>query len=59
MAGGMKVRVVVRARLEYSGVLRYQSGVLIRTPPSNNNLLTELGIGPANNPALWGGGTTF
>src|SRR3984885_14748704 len=42
-----------------SGVLRYQSGVLIRTPPSNNNLLTELGVGPANNPALWGGGTTF
>ena len=42
-----------------SGVLRYQSGLLIRTPPSNNNLLTELGIGPANNPALWGGGTTF
>lgn len=42
-----------------SGVLRYQSGVLIRTPPSNNNLLTQLGIGPANNPALWGGGTTF
>jgi hypothetical protein len=42
-----------------SGVLRYQSGLLIRTPPSNNNLLTELGIGPANNPALWGGGTTL
>lgn len=42
-----------------SGVLRYQSGILIRTPPSNNNLLTELGIGPANNPAIWGGGTTF
>lgn len=42
-----------------SGLLRYQSGTLIRTPPSNNNLLTELGIGPANNPALWGGGTTF
>jgi hypothetical protein len=42
-----------------SGLLRYQSGVLIRTPPSNNNLLTELGVGPANNPALWGGGTTF
>ncbi len=42
-----------------SGLLRYQSGVLIRTPASNNNLLTELGVGPANNPALWGGGTTF
>ncbi|MBV8844477.1 MAG: TonB-dependent receptor [Bryobacterales bacterium] len=43
----------------YSGLLRYQSGVLIRTPPSNNNLLANLGRGPANNPALWGGGTTF
>jgi len=43
----------------YSGLLRYQSGVLIRTPPSNNNLLADLGIGPNNNPALWGGGTTF
>ena len=42
-----------------SGVLRYQNGVLLRTPPSNNNLLTDLGIGVANNPAFWGGGTTF
>jgi hypothetical protein len=42
-----------------SGLLRYQSGILIRTPPSNNNLLSELGVGEANNPALWGGGTTF
>jgi len=43
----------------WSGVLRYQSGVLLRTPPSNNNLTTDLGVGPANNPAFWGGGTTF
>jgi Carboxypeptidase regulatory-like domain len=42
-----------------SGVLRYQSGMLIRTPASNNNLLSELGVGTSNNPALWGGGTTF
>jgi Carboxypeptidase regulatory-like domain/TonB dependent receptor len=42
-----------------SGILRYQSGSLLRTPASNNNLLSQLGIGPANNPALWGGGTTF
>ena len=39
--------------------LRYQSGELIRVPASNNNLLSQLGRGPANNPALWGGGTTF
>jgi hypothetical protein len=42
-----------------SSVLRYQSGELIRVPASNNNLLTQLGRGPANNPANWGGGTTF
>jgi len=39
--------------------LRYQSGELIRVPASNNNLLLQLGRGPGNNPALWGGGTTF
>jgi Carboxypeptidase regulatory-like domain/TonB dependent receptor len=41
------------------GVLRYQSGDLIRVPPSANGLLTQLGRGPENNPALWGGGNTF
>jgi hypothetical protein len=41
------------------GVLRYQSGVPIQTPPSSNNLLADMGRGPANNPALWGGGNTF
>lgn len=40
-------------------VLRYQSGELIAVPASNNNLLTQLGRGPSNNPANWGGGTTF
>ncbi|MBV9508101.1 MAG: hypothetical protein JO323_24170 [Acidobacteriia bacterium] len=43
----------------YSGVLRYQSGNLIQTPPSANNLLQNLDRGPDNNPAVWGGGTTF
>ncbi len=56
---GMKALSWFARDWSLSGVLRYQSGVLIRTPPSNNNLLTELGVGPANNPALWGGGTTF
>lgn len=41
------------------GVLRYQSGMLVQTPPSNNNFLTELQRGTGNNPALWGGGNTF
>jgi len=40
-------------------LLRYQNGALIQSPPSINNLLTELDRGPANNPALWGGGNTF
>src|SRR5262249_12050155 len=40
-------------------VLRYQSGELIAVPASNNNQLTQLGRGPSNNPANWGGGTTF
>jgi hypothetical protein len=40
-------------------LLRYQNGALIQTPPSTNNLLTELDRGPSNNPALWGGGYTF
>jgi hypothetical protein len=40
-------------------VLRYQSGEVLRVPASNNNLLRQLGRGPENNPALWGGGTTL
>jgi hypothetical protein len=41
------------------GVLRYQSGDVIRVPASNNAFLTQMARGPANNPALWGGGATF
>jgi hypothetical protein len=40
-------------------VLRYQSGAMIAVPSSNNQLLSELGRGPGNNPAVWGGGTTY
>ena len=43
----------------YNGALRYQSGQLIQSPDSANNLLSNLARGPANNPALWGGGYTF
>jgi len=43
----------------FGAVLRYQSGQLLRIPASNNQLLTQLGRGPSNNPALWGGGATF
>ena len=48
-------------------LLKYQSGALIPTPNSNNNFLNQLQMGNTNggpgsggnNPALWGGGTTF
>ncbi len=56
---GMKALSWIARDWSISGLLRYQSGSLIRTPPSNNNLLTDLGVGTGNNPALWGGGTTF
>jgi hypothetical protein len=41
------------------GVLRYQSGLIMQTPFSSNNLLANMARGPGNNPALWGGGYTF
>jgi hypothetical protein len=40
-------------------VLRYASGQILATPSSSANLLDNLARGPANNPALWGGGWTF
>ena len=40
-------------------VLRYQSGALLPTASSNNNFLSQMQRGPSNNPAVWGGGTTF
>jgi hypothetical protein len=43
----------------FGGVLRYQSGVILQTPPSSNNFLNELQRGPTNNPATWGGGATL
>jgi hypothetical protein len=42
-----------------AGVLRYQSGQILQSPFSSQNLLANLGRGPSNNPALWGGGYTF
>jgi hypothetical protein len=39
--------------------LRYSSGQILQTPPSANNFLDNMARGPANNPALWGGGYTF
>jgi len=42
-----------------AGVLRYQSGEVLRTPSSNNGLLAQLSRDRSNNPAVWGGGQTF
>ncbi|MBV8904137.1 MAG: TonB-dependent receptor, partial [Acidobacteriia bacterium] len=56
---GSKFLSVLLRDWNYSGVLRYQSGQILQTPPSANNLLSNLGRGPGNNPALWGGGNTF
>jgi hypothetical protein len=56
---GMKIVSAVLKDWTISGILRYQSGDLIRVPGSNNGLRTQLNRGPENNPALWGGGNTF
>jgi hypothetical protein len=59
-SGGMKVLSALARDWTYSGVLRYQSGFIMQTPFSSNNLLFNMGRGAANNnPALWGGGYTF
>ena len=60
-ADGMAMKALswVARDFTVSGVLRYQSGQLIQTPDSANNLLANLQRGPSNNPALWGGGYTF
>jgi hypothetical protein len=58
-SGALRVLSAVISDWTFGGVLRYQSGELIRTPPSTNGLLTQLGRGPENNPATWGGGNTF
>jgi hypothetical protein len=58
-SGGMKTLSWIARDWTYSGVLRYSSGQLIQSPDSSQNLLSNLARGPANNPALWGGGYTF
>jgi hypothetical protein len=57
--GGMKALSWAARDWNFAGVLRYQSGEVIRVPASNNNLLTQLARDRNNNPALWGGGTTY
>jgi hypothetical protein len=56
---GMKVLSWVGRDWTLAGIFRYQSGQILQSPFSANNLLANLARGPANNPALWGGGYTF
>jgi hypothetical protein len=58
-SSGMKVLSWIARDWTYSGVLRYQSGQLIQSADSANNLLANMARGPSNNPAIWGGGYTF
>jgi carboxypeptidase family protein/TonB-dependent receptor-like protein len=58
-SGGLKLLSALARDWTYSGVLRYQSGAVLQSPFSTNNLLLQMGRGPTNNPALWGGGYTF
>src|SRR5205814_9070465 len=56
---GMKALSWAARDWNFAGVLRYQSAELIRTPASNNSLMTQLARDRTNNPATWGGGATF
>jgi hypothetical protein len=56
---GMKALSWAARDWNIAGVLRYQSGEVLRTPTSNNGLLTQLARNATNNPAVWGGGQTF
>ena len=63
-SAGMKILSNVVRGWSIGAVMRYQSGILLQTPASNNQLMTELGRGAfsgplLNNPAIWGGGATF
>ena len=59
-SGGLKVLSALARGWTYAGVLRYQSGQILQSPFSSNNLLFNMGRGAANNnPAVWGGGSTF
>jgi len=58
-SSGMKALSWIARDWTLGGIMRYQSGQILQSPFSANNLLSNLARGPANNPALWGGGYTF
>jgi hypothetical protein len=58
-SSGMKAFSWLARDWTIAAVLRYQSGQLIGSARSNNALLSQLDRGVTNNPAVWGGGSTF
>jgi Carboxypeptidase regulatory-like domain/TonB dependent receptor len=58
-SAGFRALSIIARDWTYNGALRYQSGQLIQSPDSANNLLANMARGPSNNPAIWGGGYTF
>jgi hypothetical protein len=56
---GMKAISWVSRDWTLGAILRYQSGQLLPVSKSNNNFLNQLARGPSNNPAVWGGGSTY
>jgi hypothetical protein len=56
---GMKLVSHVLRDWTFGGVLRYQSGAILVSPSSNNQILTQLGRSFTNNPAVWGGTATL
>jgi hypothetical protein len=55
--GGKSVRWLARD-WTFSGVLRYQSGALIASPPSGNNLWNAMGIGSGATSGTFGNGVS-
>jgi hypothetical protein len=55
--GAFKALSWIARDWNFAGVLRYQSGQVIRVPASNNGFFTQLAR--TDNPATWGGGNTF
>jgi hypothetical protein len=58
-AKALKVVSNIVGDWSYGAVLTYQSGQLLATASSNNNFLNQMARGVSNNPAVWGGGSTF
>lgn len=58
-AGGAAMKVLSWAARDWNiaGVMRYQSGQVIRVPASNNGFFSQLAR--TDNPATWGGANTY